>query len=470
VSAPLNAFNQQRLAGCLRVVADACFSKETGMLNIQWVPIGTLKQNPRNVRTHKKSQIRQIADSIRAFGWTFPILTDENRVIVAGTGRFLASKSDNLIEVPIIVKAGLTEAQKRALALADNKIAANSGWSYSLLAAELGELAILLPECNLDLRITGFEAPEIDNLMNAFSDPEQDPTDEIPRPGDIAISHRGDLWTLGRHQLYCGDSGHPDDVRKLMKRQVAHMVFADPPYNVPVHSIQGRGKIKHREFVSASGEMSPKQFTSFLSKWMKLAVEYSSDGSIHFCCMDWRHMSEVLAASGEAYGNLKNLVVWSKSNAGQGSFYRSQHELIFVFKSGKGPHLNNIELGKHGRSRSNVWQYAGVNTFRKDRLAELTVHPTVKPVALVADAMRDCSRRDDVIYDPFMGSGTTILAAEKVGRRAYGMEIDPIYIDVSIRRWQEFTKRDAILKATGQTFDELAAKDTPSNARKNGRV
>lgn len=440
------------------------------MLNVQWVPIGTLKQNPRNVRTHKKNQIKQIADSIRVFGWTFPILTDENRVIVAGTGRFLASKSDNLTLVPIIVKAGLTEAQKRALALADNKIAANAGWDHFRLAAELGELATLLPECNLDLRITGFEAPEIDSLMGAFSDSERDPTDEIPRPADIAVSQRGDLWTLGRHQLYCGDSGDSEDVRKLMRRQVAHMVFADPPYNVPVRSIQGRGKIKHREFAFASGEMSSKQFTNFLTKWMKLAVEFSADGSIHFCCMDWRHMSEVLAASEDTYSELKNLIVWTKSNAGQGSFYRSQHELIFVFKSGDGRYLNNIELGKHGRSRSNVWQYAGVNTFRKDRLAELTVHPTVKPVALVADAMRDCSRRNDVIYDPFMGSGTTILAAEKVGRRAYGMEIDPLYIDVSIRRWQEFTKRDAILKATGQTFDELAARQSPSTPLKRGRI
>ncbi|WP_246657999.1 site-specific DNA-methyltransferase [Afipia massiliensis] len=440
------------------------------MLNVQWVPIGTLKQNPRNVRTHKKNQIKQIADSIRTFGWTFPILTDEMRMIVAGTGRYLASTELRLREVPIIIKAGLTETQKRALALADNKIAANAGWDHLGLAAELGELATLLPECNLDLRITGFEAPEIDNLMGAFSDSEQDPVDEISRPADIAITRRGDLWTLGRHQLYCGDSGDPVDVRTLMRRQMAHMVFADPPYNVPVRSIQGRGKIKHREFSSASGEMSPKQFTSFLAKWMRLAVEFSEDGSIHFCCMDWRHMSEVLAASEETYSELKNLIVWAKSNAGQGSFYRSQHELIFVFKNGDRSHQNNIELGKHGRSRSNVWQYAGVNTFRKDRLAELTVHPTVKPVALVADAMRDCSRRNDIIYDPFMGSGTTILAAEKVGRRAYGIEIDPLYVDVAIRRWQEFTKRDAILEATGQTFDEVAAKQSASPALKRVRT
>jgi DNA modification methylase len=221
--------------------------------------------------------------------------------------------------------------------------------------------------------------------------------------------------------------------------------------------VQGRGRIKHREFSSASGEMSPRQFTEFHLKWMSLAAQYSDDGSIHFVCMDWRHLGETLDAGEEAYSELKNLVVWAKSNAGQGSFYRSQHELIFVFKNGDGPHQNNIELGRYGRSRSNLWSYPGVNTFRTGRLDDLTVHPTVKPIALVADAMRDCSRRGDIVLDPFMGSGTTILAAERVGRRGYGVEIDPLYVDAAIRRWQDFTKQDAVLKATGQTFDEVAA-------------
>lgn len=436
------------------------------MLKIQWVPIGTVKPNPRNARTHRKSQVKQIADSIRAFDWTMPLLTDENVMVLAGTGRLLAAKTLGLREVPIIVKAGLTDTQKRALALADNKIASNAGWNPAILAAELGDLAVLLPECNLDLKITGFDAPELDNLMGGLVDSERDPADGAPEPADKAVSCRGDLWMLGPHHLYCGDSTNPIDVRTLMKRRRAHMVFSDSPYNQRIRSIQGRGKIKHREFAFASGEMSPEQFTNFLIKWMKLAIEVSEDGSIHFCCMDWRHMAEILAAGKEAYSEFKNLIVWVKSNAGQGSFYRSQHELIFVFKNGDGPHQNNIELGKHGRSRSNIWTYAGVNTFRKDRLAELVVHPTVKPVALVADAMRDCSRRGDIVYDPFMGSGTTILAAEKVGRLAYGIEIDPLYVDVAIRRWQDFTKRDAILKTTGQTFDEVMADRTSTRHRR----
>ncbi len=432
------------------------------MLNVQWVPIGTLKSNPRNARTHPKKQIKQISDSIDAFGWTAPIVIDENNTILAGHGRYLAATRLEQIKVPVIVKIGLSDIQKRALAIADNKIASNADWDRTQLASELGELATLLPECNLDLQITGFEVAEIDSLMGDLVDAENEPGDVIPDVEARAVSRSGDLWILDRHKLLCGDARNKSDICALMGRDRADMVFADPPYNVRIGSVQGRGKIKHREFAHASGEMSRPQFTDFLAAWMVPAAKFSTEGAIVFCCMDWRHIGECLAAGEKAFGEPKNIIAWIKTNAGQGSFYRSQHELIFVFKNGEGPHQNNIELGKHGRSRSNVWQYAGVNTFRKGRLAELSVHPTVKPVALVADAMRDCSRRSDIVFDPFMGSGTTILAAEKVGRRGYGIEIDPLYVDVAIRRWQDFTRRDAILEGTGQTFDEVAAgRSTP---------
>jgi DNA modification methylase len=424
---------------------------------VQLVRISTLKPSPRNARTHSKKQIRQIANSISRFGWTYPILTDEPGTIIGGYGRYLAGLQLGMKEVPVIVMTGLSDTEKRALALADNKIAANSGFDRAILAAELGELAALLPECNLDLDITGFEPAEFDALMGEMIDPEEDPADHLPEIAQIPVSHRVDLWHLGPHRLICGDAREESDVRALMGRDCAAMVFADAPYNVRIASVQGRGRIKHREFSSASGEMSPRQFTEFHLKWMSLAARYSDDGSIHFVCMDWRHLGETLDAGEEVYSELKNLVVWAKTNAGQGSFYRSQHELVFVFKNGDGPHQNNIQLGRHGRNRSNLWAYAGVNTFRTGRLDDLSIHPTVKPIALVADAMRDCSRRNDIVLDPFMGSGTTILAAERIGRRAYGLEIDPLYVDVAIRRWQDFTKRDAILKATGQTFDEVAA-------------
>lgn len=432
--------------------------------------VRSLRAPKRKTRTHSKKQIRQIANLVLCYGWTYPILIDEDGVIICGYGRYLAAVDLGLKEVPTIIMSGLSDAKKRLLTIADNKIPTNAGWDYPVLAAELGELAILLPECQLNIELTGFEAAEIDSLMGDHLDSEREPGDVVPDIETKAVSRTGDLWKLSKHRLLCGDSRDPGDIKKLMDNARAFMVFADPPYNVRVSSVQGRGKIKHREFASASGEMSRAEFTEFLASWMHLAARYLEDGSIVFCCMDWRHLGECLAAGEEAFTELKNIIAWVKTNAGQGSFYRSQHELILVFKNGTGRHQNNIELGKFGRSRSNVWEYAGVNSFRKDRLAELTVHPTVKPVALVADAMRDCSRRGDIVFDPFMGSGTIIVAAEKVGRRGYGIEIDPLYVDVAIRRWQEFTKCDAVLAATGQTFDEVAAERSASPALKRVRI
>jgi DNA modification methylase len=426
-----------------------------------------LRPNKKNARTHPKKQIRQVANSILRFGWTYSILVDEDDFIICGHARREAALELGLKEVPVIVMSGLSDAEKRALALADNKIPANAGWNREILAAELGELETLLPVCNLDLEITGFSPAEFEALAGDFIDSQQDPADETAKIAPLSVSRNADFWLLGHHRLVCGDSGNDAHMRTLMARDRAAMVFADPPYNVQVSSVVGRGKIKHREFASASGEMSRDEFTGFLANTFSVVARYSEDGSIHYVCMDWRHLGEALAAGDEVYSELKNLVVWAKTNAGQGSLYRSQHELILVFKNGDGPHQNNIELGRHGRSRSNVWTYAGVNTFRAGRLDELSIHPTVKPVALVADAMRDCSRRGDIVVDPFMGSGTTILAAERVGRRGYGLEIDPLYVDAAIRRWQDFTKRDAILKATGQTFDEVAA---ARSSAKRGRA
>ncbi len=426
-----------------------------------------LRPNKRNARTHPKKQIRQLANVIRQFGWTYPILVDEDFEIICGHARWEAAKELGLTKAPILVMRGLSDAEKLALAIADNKIATNAGWDRSLLASQLGDLASLLPECNLDLEITGFEPAEIDGLLADLADFERDPADEPSEIAETVVSRQGDLWQFGNHRLLCGDACDASHLAKLMGRDRAAMVFADPPYNVQISVTVGRGKIKHREFVVASGELSPSDFIDFLKSWMRLALKFSEHGSIHFVCMDWRHLGELHAAGEEIFGPLQNLVVWNKTNAGQGSFYRSQHELIFVYKNGDAPHLNNIELGRHGRNRSNVWTYAGVNTFREGRLDELSIHPTVKPIALVADAIKDCSRRDDVILDPFMGSGTTLLAAERVGRRAYGVEIDPLYVDAAIRRWQNFTKRDAVLKATGQTFDEVAAN---RSSTKRGRA
>jgi DNA modification methylase len=424
---------------------------------LEWIAVDALTPNARNARTHSKKQIRQIADSITAFGFLVPLLIDDGGVVIAGHGRYAAAKLLGFEQVPVIEVKGLSEAQRRALALADNKIAENAGWDRELLAAELPELAEILVVDGLDISITGFAPVEIDQLTTDFEDDASDPADAVDPAWvtNAAVSKPGDLWELGNHRLLCGDARDPDAIGRLMGGNRAAMAFLDPPYNVRVRDIVGRGQVKHQEFAMASGEFSRSQFVEFLTKSLAAVASISRTGAVHYVCMDWRHMAELLEAAQATYREMLNLAVWVKSNAGQGSFYRSQHELIGIFRVGDAPHLNNVELGRHGRSRSNVWHYAGVNTFRAGRLEDLQSHPTVKPVTLVSDAMKDCTRRGDVVIDTFSGSGITILAAERVGRRAFVLEIEPRFVDAAIRRWQSFTRKDAIHLGSGRCFDVL---------------
>jgi DNA modification methylase len=435
------------------------------MIDICSTAIDKLTPNGRNARAHSRKQIRQIADSIAAFGFVVPILIDDDGAIIAGHGRYAAAQLLDLREVPAIKVTGLSEAKRRALALADNRIAESAGWDRELLAIELPELAEILIVEGLDVSITGFSAIEIDQLALDFEQDASDPDDAIDPEWTTAapISKPGDLWELGKHRLLCGDGRNADDLARLMGDECASMAFLDPPYNVRVCDIVGRGQVKHAEFAMASGELSRTEFVAFLKSTLAQAAAVSENGAVHYVCMDWRHIGELIEAGGIVYGQMLNLAVWVKSNAGQGSFYRSKHELIGVFRVGEEAHLNNIELGRHGRSRSNVWHYAGVNAFRAGRLDELKSHPTVKPVGLVADAVRDCTRRGDIVLDIFGGSGTTILAAERVGRRAYTLEIEPRFVDVAIQRWQAFSGKDAICAKTGLSFDEIASQHmTPS--------
>jgi DNA modification methylase len=437
----------------IRDVLESCAMK------MQTIATEVLKRNPRNARTHSAKQIRQIADSIREFGFVVPIVVDEDNIIVAGHGRLDAAKLLGFNHVPVIEVHGLSEAKRRALALADNRIGGSAGWNRELLAIEFTELSGLLLEEGLDISITGFSTVEIDQISADFEKDTSDPADAVDPKwlSPEAVSKVGDLWILGRHSILCGDARQSDTIQQLMGDGRATMAFMDPPYNVRVRNIVGRGRNTHREFAMASGEMSSSDFVEFLTSTLNKAALFSRDGALHYVCIDWRHVGELLKAGLGVYGETLNLAVWVKTNAGQGSFYRSQHELIAVFRVGDAPHLNNVELGRHGRNRSNVWHYPGANTFRKGRLDDLKSHPTVKPVALVADAMKDCTRRDDIVLDTFCGSGTTILAAERVGRRARALEIDPRYVDVSIRRWQAFTARDAVHAKTGLNFDQTAA-------------
>jgi DNA modification methylase len=418
--------------------------------------VSALRPSPRNARTHSKKQITQIAASIRRFGFTCPVLVTGEGVILAGHGRVEAARVLGMMSVPTIRLDHLTPAERRAYALADNRLAELAGWDTELLALELQELSGL--DLDFDIEVTGFEGAELDGLLQARGEGELDPIlDQAPEARGPAVTRPGDLWLLGPHRLLCADARDGASYAALMQGEQARMVFTDPPYNVPIDGhVGGKGKIARRDFVMASGEMRPSEFTAFLTQALNGMAGVSMDGSIHFVCMDWRHMGELLAAGSAAYAELKNLIVWVKTNGGMGAFYRSQHELIFVFKKGGAPHLNTFGLGEGGRYRTNVWSYPGVNSFRAERDDELAMHPTVKPVAMVADAIKDVSRRGDVVLDAFGGSGTTLIAAEKTGRKARLLELDPLYCDVVCRRWAALSGQGAVLEATGRTFEETA--------------
>jgi DNA modification methylase len=424
---------------------------------VELVAVSRLKPFKTNARSHTRKQVRQIADSIARFGFCNPILIDDADRIIAGHGRVEAAKVLGVTAVPALRLSHLSDAEKRAYVLADNRLAELAGWDKEILAIELQGLLDL----NFEVELTGFDMGTIDIILNdadeARAESADSAEDEIPEPtAGPAISQVGDLWMLGGHRLFCGDARDEGTYSKLLDGDKAQLVFADPPYNVSVDgNVCGLGNIRHREFAMASGEMTPEAFTEFLTSVFGRLADYTTDGSVHYVCMDWRHIAEMMAAGNAVYSELKNLCIWTKTNAGMGSFYRSKHELVFVWKSGTAPHINNFELGQYGRSRSNVWEYAGITSMRPGRLEELAMHPTVKPVALVADAIKDCSRRNGIVLDPFTGSGTTLIAAERTGRRARGIEIDPDYVDVAIRRWQSFAGKSATLADASKTFEEI---------------
>ena len=424
-------------------------------LHVEYLEVSNLQPNPRNARLHSKKQLHQIAASIGEFGFNIPVLIDIKNVIIAGHGRVDAARILGMQTIPVLRIEHLTDAQKQAFALADNKIALNSHWDLEGLALQMKELSAL--ELDFDIETTGFETAEIDLLIDGPTVPTKaDRSDIVPERENEAVSRLGDLWLLGDHKLICADACDKASYVELMAGEPARLVFTDPPYNVPIDGhVGGLGAIKHREFQMASGEMSAAEFEQFLKKVFSNMAEVSIDGAIHFICMDWRHLAEVIGAAQGVYSALKNFCVWNKNNGGMGSFYRSKHELVFVYKVGTGPHVNTVELGAHGRYRTNVWDYAGVNTWRAGRDADLEMHPTVKPTALVIDAIKDCSRRGDIVLDAFSGSGTTIIAAHKCRRKARAIELDPLYVDVAIRRWQTFTGEAATLAITGETFAEI---------------
>ncbi|MEZ5656108.1 MAG: DNA methyltransferase [Sphingobium sp.] len=431
-------------------------------LQIEYRNIEELVPRANNPRTHSEKQIGQIAASIKRFGFTNPVLIDDGDAIIAGHGRVAAARHIGMDKVPTVRLSKMGEAEIRAYVIADNRLAENAGWDETLLGLEFAYLSEL--DLDFDLSITGFELPEIDLLIEGVkADDGEDEADAVPEvSAGPAVTQPGDIWIIGQHRLICGDALDAESYQRLLGEARAQMVFADVPYNVAVNGhVSGLGKHQHREFAMASGEMSREEFITFLTRAFEQLAAFSVDGSLHYICIDWRHMAEMLVAGEAVYTDFKNLCVWAKTNGGMGSLYRSAHELVFVFKAGTASHINNVELGRHGRNRTNVWSYAGANSFGATRDNDLAMHPTVKPVALVADAILDASHRGGIIVDAFAGSGTTLVAAERTGRKGRGIEIDPAYCDVIIARMQQLFGLTATLEATGESFAHVTQQRQP---------
>lgn len=432
-------------------------------LKVEYLAVSDIKPYAKNPKKHDEKQVRQIATSISEFNFNNPLIIDENSEIIAGHGRWLAARELNLASVPVIRLTHLKPHQKRLYRIADNKLTENGQWDVDLLKIEFSEIEAL--DLDIDLNITGFDTGELDLMMTHKAASEK--LNNIPFiPENEIVTKLGDIWQLGPHKIICGDALKKETFTTLMDGKIADMVFTDPPYNVEIHeNVCGYGAIKHKEFAMASGEMNSVEFQHFLSTSFTLLKEFSQKGSIHFICMDWRHSKEILLAADGIYKSLKNICVWNKENGGLGSMYRSKHEFIFVYKNGATSHHNNIRFGKYGRTRTNVWDYAGINSFGKNR-ADLKFHPTVKPVEMIKDAIVDVSPRNGIVLDCFLGSGSTLIAAEKSKRICYGIELEPLYVDTSIRRWQEATKQEAVDIKTGKTYNQLlSAKKENSNDR-----
>ena len=427
-------------------------------LTVEYADLNSLKAYANNAKIHNEPQLQALAASIKQFGFNSPILIDENNEIIAGHGRIEAAKIIGLTEVPVIRLSHLSEAQKRAYRLADNKISEKGGWNEDILKLELSELESL---CNdFDITITGFDSVELDVLLDD-SKKEHKISETLNTepyvPENEIVTKPDDVWLLGKHRIVCGNSQDEETFSKLMQTQKAKMVLQDPPFNVKIQGhVGGSGKIKHKEFAFASGEMTDEQFIQFLETNFKLCAKFSKSGSLHYNFMDWRHSMHILAAAQKSFASFINLCVWNKGSGALGSLYRSQHELCFIFKNAKESHINNVELGKNGRYRTNVWNYPGVNSFGGHK-KDLKMHPTVKPVEMLYDAILDVTKRGDLILDTFLGSGSTLIAAEKAHRICYGIEFEPLYVDTAIRRFQELFKIDAIRENDGKTYNELLA-------------
>ncbi|MFO1260771.1 MAG: site-specific DNA-methyltransferase [Sphingomonadaceae bacterium] len=414
-----------------------------------------LKAFPNTPRKHSQKQITQMIGSLRRFGATRPVLITPDDEIVCGHAVVEAARQMKLPTIPTICITEMSEAEIRAYRIADNKLGEGSSWDLSVLGEELSVI-IEDEEGILGLEALGFEIAEAEVILEGIAEPQRDAAETVPAPKAVAITRVGDIWVLGEHKLFCGSCLDSQSWELLMGAEKGNVAFCDPPYNVPVAGhVSGLGKKVHSEFAMASGEMSSEEFIAFNRDWLEKTTAHMTNGAVIAACMDWRHIFELESAIRAIGLERLNLCVWNKTNGGMSSLWRSKHELVYIAKVGTAPHINNVQLGRFGRYRTNVWDYAGANSFGKSRDADLADHPTVKPIAMVADYLRDVSHRGQIVLDPFMGSGTTLLAAERTGRVARGIEIDPVYVDVAIRRWEEMTGNEASLMNDGRSFADI---------------
>jgi DNA modification methylase len=420
-------------------------------LKIERVPIDSLKSASRRVRRTDAAQVERVIASIRQFGLCAPLLISGDRRIVHGHVVWEAARQLGISEISCVVVDHLTEDELRILGIALNRLGERGDWDFDALQQEFEDLGASID----DLMVTGFEMPEIDMILtgSVVETPEEE-AEAIPDVGTNPVSRPGDVWRLGEHKLIQGDARDPDCYSRIMNGEAARLVLTDVPYNVSIRTITGDER--HREFAMGAGEMDRDTYLNFNMAWMKVAADRLVDGGLLSTAIDWRSIDVVMAAAREVKLAHINTAVWTKTNAGQGSLWRSAHELYPVFRKGTATHVNNVMLGKHGRWRSNVWTYAGGSSLGSDSREGLKLHPTVKPRALIEDVLLDVTSRGDIVIDCFAGSGSALVAAEATGRRCMAIEIDGLYCDVIIKRWQDMTGETAVLEETGESFATTA--------------
>jgi DNA modification methylase len=404
----------------------------------------------RKTRKCMPAHVREVMGSISELGFCAPVLIGKDNLILDGEVRIEAAKALGIATVPCIRIDHLTELEQRTLRLAVNRLSEKGEWDLTELRIEFEELIL----ADAPIEISGFSLEEIDQIILGDEPEAAERGPLAPEADPVPVARLGDIFRLGEHRIICGDATDPAVLSRLMDGAPARLILTDEPYNVAIaHNVTGR---PHREFLMASGEMSEEEFLAFNNAWMSAVLPFLCDGGILGTFIDWRGYPTVFAAASKQTLNPINLIVWAKSNAGMGSLYRSQHELLPLFKKGNALNVNNVELGRKGRWRSNVWTYPGASSFGSDARRGLEDHPTVKPTAMLADAFLDLTHRGDIVLDPFLGSGSTLMAAERTGRCCCGVELDPLYIDVTLRRYQSETGRSAVLEATGEKFVELS--------------